>query len=60
MKVGFTLKGKTFNIQSPSNCSPCSLLPAPLRLFERTTRIYILAGQSFEVEILPNERVRYL
>ncbi|WP_442937747.1 DUF6888 family protein [Nostoc sp.] len=23
-------------------------------------RIYILAGQSFEVEILPNGRVRYL
>ncbi|WP_442944416.1 DUF6888 family protein [Nostoc sp.] len=23
-------------------------------------RIYILAGQSFEIEILPNGRVRYL
>ena len=31
-----------------------------VRLDERTTRIYILAGQSFEVEILPNGRVRYL
>ncbi|MEH2057727.1 DUF6888 family protein [Nostoc sp.] len=31
-----------------------------VRLDERTTRIYILAGQNFEVEILPNGRVRYL
>ncbi|MFN6472585.1 MAG: DUF6888 family protein [Nostoc sp. SerVER01] len=31
-----------------------------VRLDERTTRIYILAGQSFEVEILPNGKVRYL
>jgi hypothetical protein len=31
-----------------------------VRLDKRTTRIYILAGQSFEVEILPNGRVRYL
>ncbi|MEH1831955.1 MAG: hypothetical protein V7L29_07750 [Nostoc sp.] len=36
-------------------------LPISLvRLDERTTRIYILAGQSFEIEILPNGRVRYL
>ena len=31
-----------------------------VRLDERTTRIYILAGQSFEIEILPNGRVIYL
>ncbi|MEH2100924.1 MAG: hypothetical protein V7K76_14460 [Nostoc sp.] len=31
-----------------------------VRLDERTTRIYILAGQTFEVEILPNGKVRYL
>ncbi|WP_375471201.1 DUF6888 family protein [uncultured Nostoc sp.] len=31
-----------------------------VRLDERTKRIYILAGQSFEIEILPNGRVRYL
>ena len=31
-----------------------------VRLDERTTRIYILAGQTFEVEILQNGKVRYL
>ncbi|MFN6437003.1 MAG: DUF6888 family protein [Nostoc sp. DedSLP01] len=31
-----------------------------VRLDERTKHIYILAGQSFEVEILPNGKVRYL
>ncbi|PMB45412.1 hypothetical protein CEN39_27195 [Fischerella thermalis CCMEE 5201] len=31
-----------------------------VRLDERTTRIYILAGQETEVEIFQNGRVRYL